>query len=1295
MMIKRFGFLFLFLMAALPASAQSPIWWPTFYSSAFGGTMAEGYTPNPPAGTYSLKITPQSTQNNTSVILCEVTNVASVVALQASAVQPVGGNTSSLTTPSFSTTGQSTVAVFGTTTAGGFNASPGLIGGVSSTLVSSTNGNNINLEHAEFASAQTGITAAMGGLSGGSIIMPLALTTTGTPSYNCNQTGQSGSLPFTAVALNVTGGSGHALIFAYRNSATSAIPISVTDDAPVNGATINGLPAYGGNQWIVPMGPVYYISHAAGSDSNAGTTPSTAWADDPEMQSHPTHTPTAGDIYIYKGCDDWPNADFPLLVTHSGSSTAYITRWIDQSWFNTSTCPTYWLRPKWDAGGSAITGGVGECSQTNGIFYNAYMILSSSGSSYLNWGWLEWLAYHWNGCGTNTYESMLGGIGTKSYVDFSNIYIHDFTASYSSGGSMQSFYPSATPSTNSFTDRMVLDDSDTSPTNPNGGNIDWETTNSICDWADNCFRISTPGTYANNNITNVCCGPAGNHANTVESLLSGTVYLYNNFIHDMTAADTIIATGNPGETDYIWGNVVSNVNTTPMGIPQGSSSNSIYIWGNTMDATAGTCILLGGASDWTVEFWAQDNFCIGGAFLSPTPTGTPTIILGNNPLATVSQANSMGYAQANTYPWGPTSTNCNGIATNCPIAAGVNLTAQATGLISALQLDTTLGCTEVTVNGLVLSACASRPPCQRPGIGVTPQAWDAGAYQLCPALTVNAASTRFTVYKDALAGFLGGGEPLSTSVATTLKVANVRWGGDAASRYNFNNDVFCPGADQPVFICQALFGTNSPSYSPNLMVSTYRSAYASVHALITIPTITFISAPSISQVGSFPVSTYGAQTTTQTVGGVSVGNGCNTTPSINNVCSPSGTPIVDTNPTLNMVANSTTIEGNWLNSLISTFGSCGSAPATCVTAYQLDNEPGGWSNTHRDAQSCAIDYTNSTTCPSGGGTFSSLVTLDQTMSDLIYSKDSAALILGPSDFGPYGWINNCSSCTGGANPSYSGQMFLKQYQLHDTSVAHRTLGCFDEHFNIGNNDGVFADTFNFNRNFNDANYNGSSQFVGYPNAPMQVIPTFQSWVSTYYPGTPVCFSELEYSYTTNGGVDAAETADALGIFTYYGVRLADFYNVPGFPNSLPNDGFWQAFYLFNNANGAGERFGDTSVTATTGDLTTLSAYPAIRTADNHLTIVVINKSPSYTTSTLTVSGGTYNSSVAKYVYGEDNQVIAAGAATNTSGVITNSYPPYSETMLDLTPSGSTPTAPAPANPMLLDNLQPSKGRSGE
>ncbi len=89
----------------------------------------------------------------------------------------------------------------------------------------------------------------------------------------------------------------------------------------------------------------YYIA-ANGSDSNSGTSKTTPWAHLPGMATWSgSHVPTAGDTFIFRGCDVWTNSNFPIQWNWSGSSSDPIIIDQDTTWFNTTQHNVRCLEP--------------------------------------------------------------------------------------------------------------------------------------------------------------------------------------------------------------------------------------------------------------------------------------------------------------------------------------------------------------------------------------------------------------------------------------------------------------------------------------------------------------------------------------------------------------------------------------------------------------------------------------------------------------------------------------------------------------------------------------------------------------------------------------------------------------------------------------------------------------------------------------------------------------------------------------------------------------------------------------
>ena len=196
--------------------------------------------------------------------------------------------------------------------------------------------------------------------------------------------------------------------------------------------------------------------------------------------------------------------------------------------------------------------------------------------------------------------------------------------------------------------------------------------------------------------------------------------IYNNRIHDNFVCEGL-QVGNPNEIDYVWNNIWYNntsVGANGPQVPQSETPDSFYFWNNTVVGWTSCVQSAGHGFSWTGTFAAQNNYCINsnGASVAGSPSAG-TVTVGNNIGVTPATATSQGFTSAETYVYSPASSNCNGIASNCPIGAGVNLSSMATGQLTALQQDTTYACEQGTVNGVVQAVCNQRTANTRPASG--------------------------------------------------------------------------------------------------------------------------------------------------------------------------------------------------------------------------------------------------------------------------------------------------------------------------------------------------------------------------------------------------------------------------------------------------------------------------------------------------------------------------------------------------------------------------------------------------
>jgi hypothetical protein len=508
-----------------------------------------------------------------------------------------------------------------------------------------------------------------------------------------------------------------------------------------------------------------------------------------------------------------------------------------------------------------------------------------------------------------------------------------------------------------------------------------------------------------------------------------------------------------------------------------------------------------------------------------------------------------------------------------------------------------------------------------------------------PALSVDASAAHNPINPD-IYGIANYG--LDATFAQEIKVGNIRWGGDGTSRYNWMVDSSNSGFDW-YFIGGNGEATPVPSASADLMVKTYAPA----DALITIPIIAYVNKSSAYSC-SFPVSVYGAQQSVDPYLQVNNGN-------CGNSLTTGGAQLADTDILANHIANTPALQQQWVAHLVSTFGT---AAKGGVKFYQLDNEPGGWSNTHRDVMPTEPPY-------------ATIVADGQQYAAAVKTADPSAFVLGPSDYTLGGWIGT----TAQQNNLYAGQYYLQQMALYQQQHGQRLLDYFDEHyyFNVSSPAAQLAST----RTLWDPTYNGGTWVEQYDfDGPMQLIPRFKSWIATYYPGTKLSISEYSIDSGQKSIVDAIAEMDVLGIFGREQLDFADMWTPPA-----PTDPIAYAFRMFRNYDGKGSQFGDTSVSAASSDQGTLSIYAAQRSTDNAVTVLVINKTTAAIASAISFANLNLPSAAQVYTYSGANltAIVQASDAPITNSSVSYSFPGYSAVLFVIQPA----VAPAAATTTTL------------
>jgi hypothetical protein len=460
----------------------------------------------------------------------------------------------------------------------------------------------------------------------------------------------------------------------------------------------------------------HYIANN-GSDASDGTSKTTPWAHLPGMNSCvgncARNTPTAGDLFLLRGCDVWTPSDFPVNWQWSGSVGSRIYIGVDKTWYNATNCPSGWNRPVFDGQNT----------------YNDAMVYASSGSSTTSYVTLDNIEMTRN-AGFNHVISWNPTFGWT----MSNLYIHAWHRDTDDCRIIQ--FEAGSPAINLFTN-SIIDGSDSTgaaarhscygfyPTPPSVTNsVIHDLVNPIVGYAGGGSNGSTL-TVSGNNIYNVNDSYLGNnHGNAVEFVGGGTYYIYNNLIHHMVCSGCeSMMIGDSGFTGYVWNNVIWDLGSpgsqaqTPS-VPEGDASGfTVHFWNNTIVATdAQACINNSGKSISSYTVTAQNIHCIQGSSGGSVTAYTDS---GNNLLQTLSQANAQGYSATQANAYSPTS------GTNGTVGTGANLTSACTGANAGLCSDTTYACAQQTISGVVQAVCQTRTSRARPSSG----AWDIGAYE--------------------------------------------------------------------------------------------------------------------------------------------------------------------------------------------------------------------------------------------------------------------------------------------------------------------------------------------------------------------------------------------------------------------------------------------------------------------------------------------------------------------------------------------------------------------------------------
>lgn len=513
----------------------------------------------------------------------------------------------------------------------------------------------------------------------------------------------------------------------------------------------------------------------------------------------------------------------------------------------------------------------------------------------------------------------------------------------------------------------------------------------------------------------------------------------------------------------------------------------------------------------------------------------------------------------------------------------------------------------------VLPLSVAAVVCAASLVAASPLAHAAGAG---PALTVDA-----TVAGHAISPDIYGMNFADASLARELRLPLDRWGGNATTRYNYltstsnrASDWYFENIPDDVADPAAL----PDGSSTDQFVAKDRAAGADT--VLTVPLIGWVPKDREKSCG-FSVAKYGPQQSTDTW-----------MPDCGNGVAADGTDITGNDPADTSVPAGADYVLNWVDHLTGTFGT---AAEGGVRYYDLDNEADIWHATHRDVH------------PDGAG-YDEIRDSTYTIAGAVKEADPGALTLGPvgwgwnsltlsgkdqqtcNEVGGDCWSNPPDQVAHGGVPYAT--WYLGQMAAYERRHGTRILDYYDNHWypqGTGITSGDESEStrelrLRSTRQLWDPAYVDES-WIGQP---VDLIPRMRALVDENYPGTRTAISE--YNWGALDHVDGAlAEADVLGIFGREGLDLATLWSPPA-----PTDPGAYAFRMYLDYDGAGGRFGDTSLTAGSADPDQVSVFAARRSGDGALTLMVVNKSTQEVTAPLSVTGIADDASAQVYRYGE-------------------------------------------------------------
>jgi Glycoside hydrolase family 44 len=557
----------------------------------------------------------------------------------------------------------------------------------------------------------------------------------------------------------------------------------------------------------------------------------------------------------------------------------------------------------------------------------------------------------------------------------------------------------------------------------------------------------------------------------------------------------------------------------------------------------------------------------------------------------------------------------------------------------------------------------------------------------------------------------GGAFPASTSAITDSGTSVVRWGGNAASTYNWQLHTY--NADNDYFFEDFNFsgiGTGSDASSTQFITDVKNAGSAPLMTMVMLPWVAQSAENGSNGHWSYSVAKYGAQCATDQYNS-DAGNGqkaatCGNPTYFTADPNDAYYPLLDDHSQSCSAGTNCLYRSDWAAALATAFGSGACSipyfPLTSCHFYDMDNEVDIWGGTHVDIHPAPAGYDE-------------LANTYVTEAQKLKTWDPQAVRLGPVSCCWWFYWNGANSTDKSAHAGIDFlPWWLNQVAWQDQIAGSRSLDMFDIHaYPDGPDTSSYtkaqkqALAVSIYRDYWDPIYVSPSGTINQiyttqiqPNHAIPFrIPRMRAIANSIYPGTPLAITEWSAEFVGASDFSTAlGDADAYGLLGRERVSLATRWGAPSASN--PN---YQALKLFTNYDGAHHGFGTTSISAThNADPALFGIYAALNSASSGMTILVLNKDPANPAQVQITTNGFTPTNYTTYTLSQSTSTIVAGTSKAWSS--TQTFAPYSATLLVVSGSVATPpvsewdlnpdTVMVPANGTVTLSPTLTKGTAG-